>query len=75
LVKGQRYPKALQPIIDHIKPRDIAVFHGYINMNKMNFFEKFVFKKTPDMIGDFRDWNAIEAWANIIAADLKKVKS
>jgi menaquinone-dependent protoporphyrinogen oxidase len=75
LVKGQRYPKALQPIIDHIKPRDIAVFHGFINMNKLNFFEKFVFKKTPDMIGDFRDWNAIEAWANIIAAELKKVKS
>ena len=44
-------------------------------MNKLNFFEKFVFKKTPDMIGDFRDWNAIEAWANIIAAELKKVKS
>jgi len=41
-------------------------------MEKLNFFEKFAFKKSPAMQGDFRDWNAIIAWANSIAAMLKK---
>jgi menaquinone-dependent protoporphyrinogen oxidase len=71
LVKGQRYPKSLQPTIDAIKPRDIAVFHGHINMAKLNFFERFTFNKAVDMQGDFRDWNAITAWANSIASALK----
>ncbi len=74
LVKGQRFPKPLKPIIDHIQPRDMAVFHGFINMKKLNFFERFVFKKSPAMQGDFRDWDAIISWANSIASALKKYK-
>jgi len=72
LLKGQRFPKSLQPIIDRIKPRDVAVFHGFVNMQKLNLFEKFVFNRQPAMQGDFRDWDAIISWANTIAADLKK---
>ena len=72
LVKGQRFPKSLKPVIDRIQPRDTAVFHGAINMEKLNFFEKFAFKKTPAMQGDFRDWNAIISWANSIVTALKK---
>ena len=34
LTKGWRFPKALQPIADRIRPRDIAVFHGDVNMKK-----------------------------------------
>lgn len=72
LLKGQRYPKALQPIIDRIKPCDVTVFHGFINMQKLNIFEKFVFNKTPDMQGDFRDWDAISSWAKSIGDALTK---
>jgi len=71
LVKGQRFPKSLQPVIDHIQPRDTAVFHGFLNMKKLNFFERFVFKKSPTMQGDFRDWDDITSWANAIASMLK----
>jgi menaquinone-dependent protoporphyrinogen oxidase len=74
LVKGQRFPKSLKPVIDHIKPRNMTVFHGFINMEKLNFFEKFAFKKSPAMQGNFRDWNAIAAWAKSIASELKKSK-
>jgi menaquinone-dependent protoporphyrinogen oxidase len=74
LVKGQRNPKSLQTVIDHIKPKDITVFHGLVNMDKLNFFEKFAFKKTPEMVGDFRDWDAIGAWAKGISAGLKKAQ-
>ena len=72
LVKGQRFPKPLKPVIDHIKPRDTAVFHGFINMDKLNFFERFAFKKSPAMQGDFRDWDAIISWSKSIALELKK---
>lgn len=73
LVEGQRLPAALQPIVDRIQPRDIAVFHGYINHDRINFIEKWAIKslvKKP--FGDFRDWGAITAWAITIAKTLKE---
>jgi menaquinone-dependent protoporphyrinogen oxidase len=72
LVEGQRLPAALQPIADRIQPRDIAVFHGYINPSKINFIEKWSIKslvKKP--FGDFRDWEAITSWATSIAETMK----
>jgi menaquinone-dependent protoporphyrinogen oxidase len=73
LVEGVRLPPALQPVVDHIRPRDIAVFHGYINPDKLNFIEKWSIKslvKKP--FGDFRDWEAISSWATSIANSLSK---
>jgi menaquinone-dependent protoporphyrinogen oxidase len=73
LVEGQRLPVILQPVVDRIQPRDIAVFHGYIDPDKINFIEKWAIKslvKKP--FGDFRDWNSITAWATSIAKTLKE---
>lgn len=75
LVEGQRLPAALQPVVDHIQPRDVAVFHGYINPDKINFIEKWAIRslvKKP--FGDFRDWDAIASWATSVAATLKEVE-
>ena len=72
LVEGLRLPVALQPVVDRIHPRDVAVFHGYINPDKINFIEKWAVKslvKKP--FGDFRDWDAIASWAASIAETLK----
>jgi menaquinone-dependent protoporphyrinogen oxidase len=72
LVEGKRLPAALQPIADRIHPRDIAVFHGFINRDKINFIEKWTIKslvKKP--FGDFRDWDSIASWATSIADTLK----
>lgn len=72
LIEGSRLPEALQPIADRIQPRDIAVFHGYINPDKINFIEKWAIKslvKKP--FGDFRDWDTIVTWATTIADALK----
>ncbi|RPI79924.1 MAG: protoporphyrinogen oxidase [Chloroflexi bacterium] len=72
LVDGQRLPAALQPVADRIQPRDVAVFHGYINPDKVNAIEKWAIKslvKKP--FGDFRDWDAIASWTTGIAAALK----
>ena len=75
LVEGLRLPAALQPVADRIQPRDIAVFHGYINPDKMNFIEKWAIKsvvKKP--FGDFRKWDAIVSWSTSIADALKDGK-
>ena len=72
LTKGWRFPKSQGPIIDRIRPRDIALFHGMLDMKKLNFFEKWVIKNVKAPIGDFRDWDAIAAWATAIAGALKK---
>lgn len=72
LVEGLRLPATLQPVVDRIRPHDIAVFHGYINPEKVNFIEKWAVKslvKKP--FGDFRDWDAITSWATSIANTLK----
>lgn len=74
LVEGWRLPAALQPVADRIQPRDVAVFHGNINTDKINFIEKWAVKslvKKP--FGDFRDWAAIASWATSIANILKEV--
>ncbi len=71
LVEGWRLPADVQPAAERIHPRDVAVFHGNINLAKINFMEKFAVKnvvKKP--FGDYRDWKMIEAWANRIAAAL-----
>ncbi len=71
-MQGKVVPAALQPVLDRIKPREIRVFHGAIDMNKLNFFERFIFKRVKSPIGDFRKWDEITAWAKNIADDLKK---
>jgi menaquinone-dependent protoporphyrinogen oxidase len=72
LLGGWQLPSDQQPIIDRIQPHNIAVFHGYINPDKVNFIEKWSIQnvvKKP--FGDFRDWDAITSWATSIADTLK----
>ncbi len=64
------FPKGLRPLADRIRPRDIAIFHGAVDLDKLNPLERWMFKNTKSAIGDFRDWNAITAWATAIAATL-----
>ena len=66
LGQGWRFPKGLQPIADRIGPRDIAVFHGDVNVDRLNFIEKRMIRMVSAPVGDFRDWDAISAWASTI---------
>ena len=72
LMQGWRFPEKLQPITDRIRPRDIAVFHGHVNVKKLNFIEKWMIKNVKAPVGDFRDWEAITSWATAIADVLKE---
>jgi len=72
LMQGWRFPEALQPVADRIQPRDIAFFHGAIDMKKLGLAEKLIVKALRAPAGDFRDWEAIASWAKEIATTLKK---
>jgi menaquinone-dependent protoporphyrinogen oxidase len=71
LTQGWKFPEKLQPIADRIGPRDTALFHGAADPKKLNFIEKRMLKMVKAPGGDFRDWDAITAWAAGIAAALK----
>ena len=70
IMKGWKYPPTLQLSISAIKPCDIALFHGQLNLEKMNMIERFVISKIKAPVGDFREWDVIENWAKSIAFQL-----
>jgi menaquinone-dependent protoporphyrinogen oxidase len=75
LVEGLRFPAVLQPVVDRIHPLDIAVFHGFINPDKINFIEKWSIKKlVKKPFGDYRDWDSIVTWTTEIANSLKETE-
>jgi menaquinone-dependent protoporphyrinogen oxidase len=71
LMQGWRFPETLQPVADRLQPRAIAFFHGVLDPDKLNFAEKLIIKGIKAPTGDFRDWQAIERWANAIVSELK----
>ena len=73
LMKGWRFPEALQPTADQIKPREIILFHGAMDLARMQFADRLIIKAIKTPTGDFRDWPAIEAWATAIAHELAPV--
>ncbi len=73
LMQGWHFPKAEQPIADRIQPRDTAFFHGALDPQKLNLADKLLVKAVKAPMGDFRDWAAITAWAQGIAAELSSL--
>ncbi len=73
LLNGWRVPKAQQPIIDRIQPRDVALFHGNVDIKKLNPIEKWMLNNVKSLIGDYRDWDEITAWAAEIGKTLKEI--
>jgi menaquinone-dependent protoporphyrinogen oxidase len=71
LLDGWKFPPLQQAIADRIQPRDIVVFHGRLQVEYLNFFEKWILNKLKSPTGDFRDWEAITSWATTIADSLK----
>jgi menaquinone-dependent protoporphyrinogen oxidase len=72
LQNGWTFPGKLQPVADRIQPRDIAVFHGAVNPQNLNFVTRLMMKNVKAPLGDFRDWDAIETWAAGIADTIKE---
>ncbi len=75
LAEGFGFPGGLQPMADRIRARDVALFHGAVDMQKLNPFERMMFKMAKSPGGDSRDWQAITTWAAGIAAAIKEGQS
>lgn len=71
MMKGWRFPEAQKHIAERIRPRDIAFFHGDIDMKKLNIAEKLLVKGIKAPVGDFRDWDVVIRWAQAVAETLK----
>lgn len=63
-------PKQLAELTDTLRPREHRIFFGALNKSELGFGERMMVKavKAPD--GDYRDWDAIRAWADAIADTL-----
>jgi len=70
-MQGWIVPKGLKPVVDRLKPKDVAVFHGNVNPAKMSGLEKWTIRNVKSDVGDFRDWEMITKWAKGIAGALK----
>lgn len=73
LAHGWIFPTVLQSVADRIAPRDFAVFGGKIETEQfaeLNVVQRSVLKVVHPPLGDFRDWDAIRAWADKISSAL-----
>jgi menaquinone-dependent protoporphyrinogen oxidase len=71
LMSGWKFPEAQKPIAERIHARDTALFHGSLDPEKLSLPEKLILKGIKSPLGDFRDWEAVRAWARAIALALR----
>ena len=67
---AEQQPKEMAEFRETIAPRDQRVFFGALNPSRLSFAERMMVKAVRAPAGDFRDWEAVEAWAASIARDL-----
>jgi menaquinone-dependent protoporphyrinogen oxidase len=70
LLQGWRYPDKFKPLVESIAPREIVVFHGALFPEKLGLIEKKMIETVKAETGDFRDWDAVFAWADKIISAL-----
>ena len=59
------------PLLTHVKCRDLHTFAGRYKPSLLSLRERSVARLAGVVEGDFRDWDAIDAWADEIAAQLR----
>jgi menaquinone-dependent protoporphyrinogen oxidase len=64
ILDGWTFPEDLMPLLESIKPKDVILFHGYLNPDKLGFGEKMIIKSVKATVGDYRDWLVIRSWAS-----------
>lgn len=63
-------PQQLAAPLGNVPVRDHKVFVGKLDKSDLNMGERLIAKVIGAPIGDFRDWDAIRAWAREIATTL-----
>ena len=67
-------PKVVAPFADLV-PRDARLFSGVVTKHTFPFRSRVVLRLMGGSYGDFRDWPAIDAWAEEIASSLVEASS
>ena len=66
----EEQPRQLPELRRSVMPKDHRVFHGALDVSVLGFAERMIAKAVKAPTGDFRDWDAIRAWAEGIAEEL-----
>ena len=56
--------------ISAVEPVEEILFAGKVDVEKLPFVQKWMWKKVQGPVGDFRDWDAISAWARELPGKL-----
>ncbi len=59
------------PLLTHVNCRELRTFPGRYKPALLSLRERSVARLAGVVEGDFRDWDAINAWADEIAAQLR----
>lgn len=65
-------PPGPEELIGRLQPRDHRVFAGAIDRADLSLAERAIVKVVKAPYGDFRDWDAVRAWALSIADALRR---
>ncbi len=63
---------AIEEAVERLAPRDHRVFAGALDRDDLSFGERAVVKMVKAPYGDFRDWEAVTAWATAIGDALRR---
>jgi len=66
----EEQPRQLADLKEKLRPRAHRLFFGALDRETLGFGERMMVKAVRAPEGDFRDWNAIGAWADEIAREL-----
>lgn len=64
---GEALTEKRRQRLDAVGARDHRVFGGALDPEHLGFLERRVVRTAKTPVGDFRDWSAIERWADEIA--------
>jgi menaquinone-dependent protoporphyrinogen oxidase len=63
-------PEDVRHLVDRLDPRAVALFPGSMRMEVLRPTERAVMRMVGALPGDYRDFEAINAWADGVARDL-----
>ena len=71
--QGDALSRQVQGLIEQTNARGHRVFTGRLDRASLGLGERLITRMVQAPEGDFRDWEAIDAWAREIASELNGI--
>ena len=75
IMDGWTFPEDLKAVLEKINPKDVILFHGKIDPDRLSSTERMIIKSVKATVGDYRDWLVVRGWVRKIDLDLKTIGS